>query len=384
VTIQRWLVGALLVAAACGNSHKQIVLSVDTTAGIPCDIDHIRIRANRSQDSVLVKDISDVRNLPVTLRLSDETSDGMFDLEITGLKGTTEVLRASGHLAFGSGSQDLASHVVLDQTCTIGTPCALPDLTQFASAPPPVTARFVCGDNVRRYMPSPAVETFSDACTVPGANTGMVLNDGSHGAKTLPLPDTALSGFGFRFYGRPVRQIWADGNGYISFTTANPDPGNDRDPGSFDRDLINMGVPPPPQSAMVFWDTLTVSSTGVCYALEGPPGTQKLRITWKSTCQTQVCTQDSLNFTIILDEHTQRISFTYGDMIATNMSRAQGATATVGLVNDAKGCRVSDCALMTGLCKDGITACGYTQVFSNMPQTPRIQNVQFDPIVDRD
>jgi hypothetical protein len=380
VTANRWLVGILLASTACSSS-KQIVLSVDTTAGIPCDIDHIRVRAMASKDAVFEQDITDVRRLPVTVRLSDETQNGMFDLEVTGLRGTTEVLRTSGQLAFGSGSRDLASHVVLDQSCTVAAPCKLPELTQYSSVPPPVTARFECGTNVRRYAPSPAVEGFSDACTVPGPNTGMVLNDGSHGAKLLPLTDAALSGFGFRFYSRPIRQIWAHEDGYISFGVNSPDPGNDLDPGPFDRDLLGTGVPPPPQSAMVFWDALTISPTGVCYALEGPPGTQKLRITWKGTCQTQACTQDSLNFTITLDEHAQRISFTYGDMMATNMSRAQGATATVGIVNDAKGCPASDCTLATGLCKN-MMPCGYSQVFSNMPQTPRVQNLQFDPIID--
>src|SRR5690606_18274467 len=134
-----------------------------------------------------------------------------------------------------------------------------------------------------------------------------VLNDGSRGAAKLPLPPAALEAFGFRYFSRPIRQIWAHEDGYISFAPDNPDAMNDLDPGPFDRDLLGVGVPPPPQSAMVFWDGLTLGSNGVCYALEGAPGTQKLRVTWRRTCHSVVCTADSLNFTVVLDERNQRI-----------------------------------------------------------------------------
>jgi hypothetical protein len=381
---RRWgrasLVAGIVVAAGLGacSSAQEIVLSIDTTAGIPCDIDHIRVRATSSGTATYERDIADVR-LPVTLRLADETTRGAFMLEVTGLKGTTEVLRAFGPLQFGNAG-DLAAHVVLESTCTVDSPCELPMLTGAGSTPPPV-AKSDCGVNVRRYTTSPAIETYRDACSVPGMNVGSVLMN-ARGAALITLSDAALSGFRFRFYGRPIRQIWAHEDGYISFSRANPDAGNDLDPGGFDRDILGSGVPPPPQSAMIFWDQLTLNSTGVCYALEGSPGTQKLRITWARVCQTDTCTTDSLNFTVVLDERDGRVSFTYGDMIASNASRGQGSTATVGLVNEANGCAATDCNSMTGLCKDNRTPCGYSQVFSNMPQTPRVANVQFDPFVE--
>jgi hypothetical protein len=130
---------------------------------------------------------------------------------------------------------------------------------------------------------------------------------------------------------------------------------------------------------MVFWDQLTLTG-GVCYALEGTAPNQKLRITWAKVCQTQTCANDTLNFTIVLDERTQAISLTYGEMTAVNKSRGQGSTATVGLVDDAKGCPATECDVATGLCADGQTACGYTQVFSNTAQMPRIADVELDPI----
>ena len=379
MTSKLYLAPALALALAACSEPTQIVLAIDTTAGVPCDIDRIRVRAMGSDTATFESDLADVR-LPLIVNLSDETSDGQFNLEVTGLKGDAEVLRAQGPLVFGNSN--LAEHIVLESKCTPDAPCELGELTSNTRPPPPVS-RFLCGQEVRRYAMAPATaESFRDACTVPGANTGMVLLPGTRGAEKLNLSDEVLSNFGFRFYGQPVRQIWAHEDGYIAFTEQNPDQGNNLDPGAFDRDLLRIGVPPPKQSIMVFWDQLTLTN-GVCYALEGPVGTQKLRVTWAKVCQTQACTNDRLNFTIVLDERTQRVSLTYGEMTAVNTSRAQGSSATVGIVDDAKGCPVADCDIATGLCADGVTACGYTQEFSNEPQVPKVPDIQFEPIAEQ-
>jgi len=371
------LVLSALVLAAC-SSPTQIVLSIDTTAGIPCDIDKIRVKTMGGSASVFEQDLKDVR-LPIVLKLSDETSNGAFNLEVTGLRNNMEVLRATGPLLFGNA--DAGEHIVLQSTCTIDTPCTLTDLTGNTKAPPPV-ARFQCGDIVRRYKPAMTLDTFIDACNVPGVISGKVLNDGTRGAAKLVLPDDVLANFAFRFYSQPIRQIWAHEDGYISFEVNNPDGRNNLDPGAFDRDLLGTGVPPPPQSAMVFWDGLTLGANGVCYSLEGSSPNQKLRVTWSGTCQTTTCVSDSLNFSIVLDERTQKISFTYGLMMAANTNRALGATATVGIVNDAKGCPVAQCTLATGLCADGHTPCGYTQIFSKTVQSGGVVSYEFTPIVD--
>jgi hypothetical protein len=52
----------------------------------------------------------------------------------------------------------------------------------------------------------------------------------------------------------------------------------------------------------------------------------------------------------------------------------------VGLVHDATGCPVDQCALETGLCEDGATPCGYSQVSSNTAQPDGILNMAFSPI----
>lgn len=368
---------ALAAFAACSES-QQIVLSIDTTAGIPCDIDALRIRGTAGKTITIDRELADVR-LPLALTLEDGTADGSFDLEVTALKGGVEVLRAQGPLQFGMGGT-LAANVVLEASCTVDSPCALPPLQPYVAPAAPVAARAECTAVVDRYAAGPTTETFRDVCTVPGDRAGRVLTGGARGAAALPLPAGALDAFDFRFYGRPVRQVWAHEDGYISFSTDSPDPGNDLNPGAFDRELTGSGVPPPPQSVFAFWDALTLGDTGVCYALEGTPGTQKLRITWSGACHTTTCTNDRLNFTIILDERTDRVALTYGEMTSTPPERAQGSTATSGIVDEADGCPVSQCELATGLCSDGVTACGYNQVFSQMLQDEGVQNVQFDPV----
>ncbi len=369
---------ASLALVGCADRNT-LTLAIDTDVAIPCEIDSIRVRAVGSEESVIERKLPDTR-LPLQITLEDDTANGAFELIVSGYKGSTEVLRASGDLQFATG-EGLGTTIVLQSTCTPDAPCAVPPLDRFALPAPAV--RSTCGENVRRYAPAAASETFRDVCTVPGPNTGKVLVDGARGAVKLPLSPEALEGFSFEFYGRPVRQVWVHEDGYLSFAPDNPDPNRDLDDGAFDRDLRGIGVPPPVQSIFPFWDDLTLGPDGVCFALEGNPGTQKLRVTWKGTCQTLACSaQNNLNFTVVLDERTNRVSLTYGDMIGSNAERAQGASATSGMVNIANGCPVAECNYQTGLCADGVTACGYSQVFSDMPQQPRVQNVQFDPIID--
>jgi hypothetical protein len=101
-----------------------------------------------------------------------------------------------------------------------------------------------------------------------------------------------------------------------------------------------------------------------------------------AACLTETCTTDNLNFTITLDQASQTIMLAYGDMVAGSPDRARGTTATVGLVGDAIRCAASECSVDTGFCKDGVTSCGFLQVFSSTTQPEGLQNVLFAPIVD--
>jgi hypothetical protein len=370
----RATLAASLALVGCSDV-RQIALVIDTTAGVPCDIDRVSIRASSSGPAATVFDqpLADAR-LPITVTLLDDTPGGDFAVEVIGARGDVDVLATTGMLRFDRSH--LTMPVVLDAACTVDQPCALSD-AEPGGTPSPV-ARRAC---VTRYLIEDALETFEDACDVPGA--GRVLIDGSRGPVPLDELADALPGFGFRFYGRPLEQIWIHRDGFISLGRDNPDPDSDLVPGPFDRDIVGAGAPPPQRSVMAFWDELSLRlPIGVCYSLQGTPGSQVLRVSWSRACLTFPCTADNLNVAIALSEANQTITLTYGEMHAGAPGRAQGATATVGIVDQADGCPASECARDTGLCGDGVTPCGYSQVFSRTIQVPRVKNVQLTPVLD--
>jgi hypothetical protein len=372
----------LLVFAACTNA-RQVVLEIDTTAGVPCDIDSIRIVAKAAGTTTIDQSLKGAR-LPISVTLLDDTPHGSFMVDVFGLKGNVEVMHTGGPLRFSD--HKVTQAVLLEPKCTANTPCALSNTT--LSGMGLAGARLQCGANVTRYRAEPAQDMFVDACleTDPGARVGQVFMDRTRVPVRLTDLEDMLPNFGFQFYGRALRQIWVAKDGYISFAQDSPDPINVLVPGPLDRDIKHTGEPPPTQSIMAFWDSLILGAQGVCYELKG----QQLRMTWEHACLVHEVEQpcpsadstNNLNFTITLDASNQRVVLTYGTMSAGNRDRQQGATATVGLVNDATGCPVEECALATGLCQDGVTPCGYSQVFSNTVQMPGVQSIQFTPIVD--
>lgn len=367
------LAAAALALAACTQPRK-LVLAIDTNAGVPCDIDRVELRATAGGVTMFEQSL-DGAHLPAYVTLLDATPSGNFNLEITGMRGNTAVMKAAGMLQFTG--KEATQPVMLDLGCPLDPPCPLTGAMEAGSAAASGVNRFQCGPDVERYGGTMTVEGFVDACSVPGKLTGSVLTDGTAGPVELDKLEPSLTGFGFQFYGQPIHKIWVSRDGYISFSRNNPDPQHVLVPGPFDRGIRMIGAAPPPQSVMAFWDTLTLGSSGVCWELEGSPGSQRIRITWSHACLTQPCAVGNLNFTITLDESTRRVVLAYN--ITGTGDREKGATATVGLVNSATGCPVDQCALDTGLCSTG-AACGYSQVFSNTVQTAGLKNEQFAPI----
>jgi hypothetical protein len=365
-----------LVLGACTDPRK-LVLSIDTTAGIPCDIDRVRIRATASQATTFERSL-DRSHLPLSVTLLDDTMDGSFDVEIIGLKGDVAVMQVSGRLQFGDG--ETAQAVMLDPNCGGTMKCALSGAISAGSVSAPSIPRVQCGPGVLRYAATMTSADAADPCRILTAHTGKVLMNRERGPVALTDLEPLLPSFGFEFYGEPIHRIWVARDGYLSFGREPPDPKGDLTPGPLDRGIQRPGAAPPARSVMAFWDDLSPSSQGVCYELDGAPGSQKLRLAWTHACLTDPCGSDNLNFMITLDESNQQIVLSYGTMSATPMERAQGVTATVGLVHDATGCPVDQCVLATGLCMDGTTPCGYSQVSSSMAHPGGMPNMAFSPI----
>jgi hypothetical protein len=371
----RWLIFTTLLLSAC-TEYRQFVLSIDTTASIPCDVDRIRVVAIAAGTTTVEQSLTRAQ-IPIDITLLDDTPSGSFQVEISAFKGDVEVMRVIGPLQFTS--RRTRESVLLQQKCTPQTPCEIAE-AMTAAAGAPTTPRPSCGANVRRYRAAPPLDTFIDACALYGMRS--VLFGDAVGPVRLTDLEPMLQSSSFEFYGRPIRQVWVSRNGYISFGQDNPDPRGANQPGALDRDIRHLGSPPPLQSVMAFWDKLSLGPRGVCYEIDGAPRSQQLRVTWNHACLTAVCQTDNLNFTITLDEVNQRVLLTYGAMDAGNQDGARGSSATVGLVNDATGCPTDSCELETGLCNDGVTPCGYSQVFSSSVQMPGVSNMQFIPIID--
>lgn len=370
--ISRWLLAGSVALVAC-TKPRQLVLSIDTLAGIPCDIDRIRVTATASGTATFERSLQGAR-LPIDVTLLDDTPDGNFQLEVSGLKGNDEVMRVSGPLQFGS--KKTTETIMLDPKCTPGAQACTPADAASAGASGQLAARSLC-----RYSASPALDPFYNACTGTGAKHGNVQFDSTHAPARLMDVEDTLASSGFRLYGHPIDRIWVAEDGYLSFIQNSPDPSGVLQPGPLDRNVAHMGEPPPVQSVMAFWDMLSLSSSGICYDLGGMPGNQVLSLTWSHACFTD-CTSDDLNFSVTLEERTQRVVLTYGTMRAGNDDRAHGVTATAGLVHDAIGCIAKECQLATGLCGDGVTPCGYSQVFSEKVQMQEVPNMQFVPIAN--
>jgi hypothetical protein len=372
----RPLVIALLALAACTDPH-QLVLSIRTSAGVPCDIDRVRVVATAGGETTIDETLRGER-LPVEVTLLDATPTGTFQVAISGYKGNVEVLRTSGTLRFADHASTAA--VMLESRCRPEVGCGLTEAMAAAADPAPPDP--ACVADVTRYTTATPIDPPSDACAIPGSARVLGERDGRAGPVELADLALALAGDHFQLYGRTIGQVWVAREGYVSFATANPDPAHTLQPGPLDRDIRHEGAAPPVHSVFAFWDALTLSPAGICYAIDGEPGHHVLRVSWPRACLMTPCTTDNLNFTIALEEDSGRVLVTYGAMSAGNMERAQGTTATVGIVDNANGCVVEECALATGLCKDGHTPCGYSQVFSNTAQPDGVRPVAFTPVID--
>ncbi|HEU4729317.1 MAG TPA: hypothetical protein VFT22_15555 [Kofleriaceae bacterium] len=373
-----WFVVGLL-ASACNSNRHQIVLSIDTTAAIPCDLDGIQVIANAgtSHESHIKKELS---SLPMTLTLEDDASMNDFELDVYGLKGGSRVLHAHGHPSFGDSDAKLTTNIVLDDGCLMQQPCEVAPPVEN----PEVVARPPRSECVSQYGESSGIEVFTDACTAGDSPRSGQVTFVANGRPAPVVELTALAPIlaesQLRFYGRLVRHVWVHKNGYVAFGGENPDPNNALYPGRLDRAFTNVGAAPPAPAAMPFWDTLNLGTTGgVCFALAGETPNQTLRVTWSKVCVTDPCLDSSLNFTVSLNEQNEQVSFAYGDMRPETSDRANGATATVGLVkDDTQRCTAGECILETGVCAKTEVPCGFSQVQSG--EVRKLQNVTFTPV----
>jgi hypothetical protein len=322
--IRRAVAGACLALGACRGvlPATEIVVTLDTTFGVPCTIDELHIEAAGDGDSVAQDIPVAAADLPGSITLVPRGSPRDVMVTVTGLRAGEAFATAQGSASFEHESS-LEMRFVLDRSCVPG-PCPAVGVGGYTGLPAP-QPRPGCGEH--GYSWKYAAFVMRDACAMREASMGSVIPDVDEDEKPSPL--SPAMPFPFWFYGGPA---------------------------------------------------------GVCFALSGEFPDRMLWITWKEACFGSLdgtpcgpADRGSLTFGIALEETSNRIYVGYRTMTATggNADRAKGNTATIGVTNAApRGCKATLCSA-DGVCQDG-TPCGYTQFSSFTAQVP-LPAVEFDP-----
>ncbi|HSR97429.1 MAG TPA: hypothetical protein VLM79_10285 [Kofleriaceae bacterium] len=356
----------------------EVIVTLDTTFGVPCTIDEIHIDAVGDHESVgqdiPLDDPDDPRKrLPGSIGLPPLSDPKNIKVTVTA-KRAGEVFATAEDTAPVDREGSVELRFLLDRSCVPG-PCRAVGVGGFMGLPPPAPRRG-CGNE--RYAVKSSLFVMRDACTMREEVMGNVLRNTDEDE----VPLFTEMPFPFRFYGAAVSQIWVGDNGYIGFdskpnalnaSVGMPRPLGDR--GSF-----------PGKGVLAFWDDLRTSASGVCFAVSGTFPDRLLWITWKDACiavsSMRTCGSPeggALTFGIALEETTDRVYIGYRSMTAAspNSDRARASQAVIGATNAApRGCAADLCS-SEGTCQDG-RPCGYTQ-FSAVEIVDPLPNVELDP-----
>jgi hypothetical protein len=355
----------------------EIVVTVDTTFGVPCTIDELDIEATGDGAPVAIHVPVGDADLPGSITLVPRGNPREVTVTVNGMRDGAVFATATATASFRHESS-VELRFVLDRSCVPG-PCPAVGVGGFTRLPER-QARRGCGEH--GYSWKPAFLAMRDACAMREPGMASVLADTHEVEEMSPL--SPAMPFPFRFYGAPVTQVWAGTNGYIGFGDTKPH-GLNGDVGP----SRSLGVPGfPGKGVLAFWDDLRTGTAGVCFTVSGEFPDRMLWITWKEACFTTTAGTPcflagpelgTLTFGIALEETTDRVYVGYPRMVATmgNASRASGLTATIG-VTDAvpRGCTADLCSV-DGVCQDG-TPCGYTEFSARTVVNP-LPTLEFDP-----
>jgi hypothetical protein len=353
---------AALLLAACAPA-TELIVTVDTTFGVPCTIDGLQIEATGGGATRSVEVALTGADLPGSIAVATDGEARDATITVTGLRGGEPFALARDTVKFDDDSA-LELRFVLDRSCVPG-PCPSVGAGGFTGLPPPVERRG-CGDEAYARTADPQF-VIRDACDMDAEVSGVVLaGDPDADEREVPSPLSPAVPFPFRFYGERVEQLWVGSNGYVGFGAEPPhalqgDVGAPRslgEPGGF-----------PGRGVLAFWDNLRLGARGICFAMSGEAPERLLWITWKEACFSAGPTlcgapaQGTLTFSVGLEETTDRVYVGYGTMVAAGAvdDRAKGNAATIGITNAAeRGCPASACQ-PDGTCGDG-RPCGYTEI----------------------
>lgn len=370
---------ALLLGSAACAEPTEVVVFVDTSLGVPCQIDRIQVVA-RSGEEEVIREADPAKGVQ-SVTIIDDGAGPAFSLEVIGYRGQQVVARAAApSLTFQSEDRRSVS-VVLDDSCRSAV-CDVSQAVEQFRVPGPAQ-RTECGGISDRYaVATTALNKLNNACEL-GTESETLTEFGANGAERRLTNQNlldALQGFEFRFYGDRIQNLWIADDGYLGFSSEAP--------GALARDVIQGDVAAsgaPHRGVLAFWDDLGVegSTSQVCVTFTGAAPERTLLVTWDNVCFQPACAPtDKATFTVGLFEGSNQIVVQFDEMASpTNPERAMGQGAAVGIRGiDTPNCSAEQCNL-EGVCSDG-RPCGFTQYFAREPQSEWPTRIRFTPVED--
>jgi hypothetical protein len=357
-------VALAILAAAAGCTEEElseILITVDTTFGVPCTVDHLRFEVTGRGAPVTREVAVEQDDLPGSFRLVPKGGPGPVSLRVTALQGDVPIAVGAHDTEFAAGATREV-RFLLDESC-VSEPCDAVAGGPFEGLPEPAP-RKGCGE---AYQMRPTLTPIPDACEIASDSRGALLEgfvDGLEASSPLdpPMP------FRFLFYGRPVTQLWVGDNGYVGFGEDPPE-ALVADVGG--QQPLGEGRFPVP-GILPFWEKLKTGARGVCLAVAGEAPYRVLWITWSDACfregEPEPCGDlqyGRLRFSVGMEETSNAVYLGYLVMEAEAdlQERAHGLTAVIGISDDVPRPCPLECD-DDGLCPSG-EPCGFTEYSSN-------------------
>ena len=355
----RWLVAAALAGCLPQKAATEVVVTVDTTFGVPCTIDALRFEITGPGGTVTQDVALTGTELPGSITLVADSPD-RDTVTVSGLRQGEVFAQAQSEVTF-QDRDSVELRFVLDRDC-LAAPCPAVGIGAYSELPAPLPKR---GCGATAYAWQPSVFEMRDACEMAAADAPTtILRDIDEREDPSPYPAMP---FAFDFYGEPVTKIWVGTNGYLGF--------GDTQPNALQANVNSarpLGDPDgfPTRGALPFWNNLRTGPDGVCFATTGAFPDRVLWITWQKACfassTVTMCgalADGVLTFGVALEETSDRIYFGYPQMTGAGSTTdaAQGVDATIGITSNApKACPATECGT-DGRCASG-EPCGYTQI----------------------
>lgn len=360
-----WAVMGLAGLAACADP-TEVVVFVDTTLGVPCQVDTFRIVVQG--EGAPVEQVVPATDGTVSWTIERASGGDTFDVRVEAKRGGTTVASGRATASFASAASRQVV-LFLTENC-VGAECDFSE-TVGALVVPSSPTRASCQGIASRYtvQDQTGIRPFANACDLdssPRQRFTTLDND------EVLVDDETIAGllmndFDFRLFGAPVNRVWVTDDGYISFGAEAEGATADLVVAG-DEGITTAGHPR--FAVMAFWEALAFPATGeLCVAMQDIGGRNTLWVTWDNACLTPCPAGDQLTFTIGLEEVTNEIIVGFDTMNSlTQEDRARGARAVVGIMGEEGPACGSDECSATGFCADGVTPCGYAVAFSRTAQ----------------